>query len=118
MDKKFDNIIKFAGLENFVDTKLKNFSSGMHVRLAFSTAIDTNADILLVDEVLAVGDMAFQQKCKDVFRKFKKQGKTIVFVSHDLETVEEFCDSTLLLEKGKQVAFGETSIVVGKYTKK
>ncbi len=112
---KFDEIVKFSELENFLDQKLKNFSSGMQVRLAFSIAIQANADILLVDEVLAVGDAAFQEKCLDVFKRLKKQGKTIVFVSHALGTVEEFCDRVLFLKSGKVQIFGEASKTILSY---
>ena len=97
---QFDDIIGFAELEEFVDLKLKNFSSGMLVRLAFSVAIRAHADILLIDEVLAVGDANFQQKCYDVFRQMKADGKTIVFVSHDLGSVKEFSDRVMVLNHG------------------
>jgi len=110
-----DAIIEFAGLENFSDTKLKNLSSGMQVRLAFSTAIQTDPDVLLVDEVLAVGDMEFQQKCFEVFNCYRKEGVTILFVSHDLGSVRKFCDKTLLLKEGQQIVFEETNRVIDKY---
>jgi lipopolysaccharide transport system ATP-binding protein len=110
-----DEVIEFAGLENFEDTKLKNLSSGMQVRLAFSTAIQTKPDVLLVDEVLAVGDMEFQQKCFDVFDRYRKEGVTILFVSHDLGAVRKFCDKTLLLKNGEVVSYGETNYVIDKY---
>ena len=110
-----DDVIEFAGLHRFEDTKLKNLSSGMQVRLAFSTAIQTDPDILLVDEVLAVGDWEFQQKCFDVFNRYRKEGVTILFVSHDLDAVRLFCDRTLLLGGGKQRAFGETGEVLERY---
>lgn len=110
-----DEILEFAGLEKFRDTKLKNFSSGMQVRLAFSTAIQTDPEVLLMDEVLAVGDMDFQQKCLDVLNSYRKEGVTIVFVSHDLGSVRRFCDRTLLLHKGEQVALGNTAEVIDKY---
>ena len=97
---KYDWVIEFSGLKNFVDAKLKNLSSGMQVRLGFSITVGVESPILLVDEVLAVGDIDFQQKCYDSFRKFKQQGKTIVFVSHDLDAVEKFCDRIILLENG------------------
>jgi lipopolysaccharide transport system ATP-binding protein len=115
INDKLDDIIEFAGLEKFRDTKLKNFSSGMQVRLAFSTAIQTDPEILLMDEVLAVGDMEFQQKCLDVLSQYRKDGVTIVFVSHDLGSVRRFCDRTLLLNKGVQVALGETGDVIDRY---
>ncbi|CAJ35695.1 ABC transporter ATP-binding protein [Methanocella arvoryzae] len=113
--KNIDNVLDFAGMSKFRDTKLKNFSSGMQVRLAFATAIQSTPDILLVDEVLAVGDIDFQQKCLDIFTNYKKQGITMVFVSHDLSAVRRFCDKTLLLKNGKVVAFGKTSEIIDKY---
>lgn len=115
INDKLDDIIEFAGLEKFRDTKLKNFSSGMQVRLAFSTAIQTDPEILLMDEVLAVGDMEFQQKCIDILSQFRKDGVTIVFVSHDLGSVRRFCDRTLLLNKGEQVVLGDTGDVIDRY---
>ena len=115
INDKLDDIIEFAGLEKFRDTKLKNFSSGMQVRLAFSTAIQTDPEILLLDEVLAVGDLEFQQKCLDVLNQYRKKGVTIIFVSHDLGAVRRFCDRTLLLDKGKQVAIGKTDKIVDEY---
>ena len=98
--RKYNSIIEFAELENFVDAKLKNLSSGMQVRLGFSITVTVDSPILLVDEVLAVGDIDFQKKCYDSFESFKHQGKTIVFVSHDLDAVQQFCDRVLLLQKG------------------
>lgn len=115
IDERIDDVIDFAGLGRFEDTKLKNLSSGMQVRLAFSTAIQTDPDVLLVDEVLAVGDMEFQQKCFDVFSRYRKEGVTILLVSHDLGAVRRFCDRTLLLECGELRAFGETGAVLDKY---
>jgi lipopolysaccharide transport system ATP-binding protein len=112
---RVDEVIDFAGLHKFEDTKLKNLSSGMQVRLAFSTAIQTKPDVLLVDEVLAVGDMEFQQKCFDVFNRYRKEGVTILFVSHDLGSVRRFCDRTLLLGNGKQMAYGGTEEILDKY---
>ena len=102
--ERFDEIIAFAELEEFLDLKLKNYSSGMSVRLGFAVAIQVDADILLVDEVLAVGDAAFQQKCFDQFEALKDAGRTIVFVTHDMSAVERFCDRAMLLERGKLVA--------------
>ena len=98
--ERFDEIIAFAELEDFLDLKLKNYSSGMSVRLAFSVAIQADADVLLVDEVLAVGDAAFQQKCYEQFHRLKESGKTIIFVTHDMSAVERFCDRAMLIEKG------------------
>ena len=100
LDARFDDILAFAELERFVDQKLKNYSSGMLVRLAYSIAIQIPFDVLLLDEVLAVGDEAFQEKCFATFDRFKEEGKTIVFVSHALDLVERFCDRVLLLQDG------------------
>lgn len=108
-------ILEFAGLEKFQDTKLKNFSSGMNVRLAFSTAIQTNPEILLLDEVLAVGDLDFQEKCLNILRRYRNEGVTIVFVSHDLESVKAHCDRTLLISHGKQIALGDTEEIINLY---
>ena len=95
--------IEFAELEEFIDLKLKNYSSGMHVRLAFAVMIQVDADVLLIDEVLAVGDAAFQQKCFDEFDRMRDEGRTILFVTHDMGAVERFCDRALLLERGRVV---------------
>jgi ABC-type polysaccharide/polyol phosphate transport system ATPase subunit len=104
--ERFDDIIAFAELEEFVDLKLKNYSSGMQVRLAFSVAIQVDAEILLVDEVLAVGDAAFQQKCFDAFARLKAEGRTIILVTHDMSAVERFCDRALLIDRGRLQAIG------------
>jgi ABC-type polysaccharide/polyol phosphate transport system ATPase subunit len=101
--QRFDEVIAFAELEEFVDLKLKNYSSGMLVRLAFAAAIQAETDILLIDEVLAVGDASFQQKCFDVFNRLKAEGRTILFVTHDMASVKRFCDRALLLERGEVV---------------
>ncbi|MDD5040093.1 MAG: ABC transporter ATP-binding protein [Patescibacteria group bacterium] len=115
IDQKFDSIIKFAELENFVDQKLKNFSSGMQVRLAFSTAIQSDADILLVDEVLAVGDADFQRKCFNTFDRLKREKKTIIFVSHDLGSIERFCDRVVFIEGGKVKNIGKPREMITAY---
>jgi ABC-type polysaccharide/polyol phosphate transport system ATPase subunit len=112
---RFDDIIAFAELEDFVDLKLKNYSSGMSVRLGFSVAIEVDADVLLVDEVLAVGDAAFQYKCYQQFERLKAEGKTIVFVTHDMTAVERFCDRAMLMEKGKMVALGPPRDITRSY---
>lgn len=101
MEDMYDSIVEFAELKKFMDQKLKNYSSGMQVRLAFSIAIRANTPILLIDEVLAVGDSEFQGKCYAEFRKMKEEGRTIVFVTHDMSAVEKFCDRVLVLESGK-----------------
>ena len=112
---KFDEILEFAELERFVDQKLKSYSSGMLVRLAFSVSILAPFDILLLDEVLAVGDQSFQQKCFETFEQIRAEGKTIVLVSHDLGTVARFCDRALLLESGVVRALGTSHEVVEAY---
>lgn len=110
-----DRIVAFAGLEEFADQKIKNFSSGMEVRLAFSVAVEAHADILLMDEVLAVGDANFQLKCFDVFARYKREGRTIVLVTHDLGSVERHCDRVLLLDHGAIVADGDAATVTTLY---
>jgi ABC-type polysaccharide/polyol phosphate transport system ATPase subunit len=112
---RYEQVIEFAELEEFQDLKLKNYSSGMHVRLAFSVAIQVDADILLIDEVLAVGDAAFQQKCFDVFNRLRDEGRTIVFVTHDMGSVNRFCHRALLLERGDVVAIGKPQEVADHY---
>jgi ABC-type polysaccharide/polyol phosphate transport system ATPase subunit len=112
---RFDAIIGFAELERHVDKKLKNFSSGMLVRLAFSIAIQVEFDVLLLDEVLAVGDQAFQQKCFDTFDRFREEGKTMVLVSHDLAAIAEHCDRALLLRDGRVTEIGTAVDVVAAY---
>ena len=108
--ERFDDIIAFAELEDFIDLKLKNYSSGMYVRLAFATAVQVDADILLIDEVLAVGDANFQQKCFDEFTRLQRRGRTILFVTHDMGSVERFCDRAMLLEHGRVVDIGEPEL--------
>jgi ABC-type polysaccharide/polyol phosphate transport system ATPase subunit len=113
--RRFDEIIAFAELEEFLDLKLKNYSSGMNVRLAFSVAVQVDADVLLVDEVLAVGDAAFQQKCFDQFHRLKAVNKTIIFVSHDMGAVERFCDRALLMERGGLHSLGSPRDIARAY---
>jgi ABC-type polysaccharide/polyol phosphate transport system ATPase subunit len=113
--ERFDAILSFAGLERFVDQKLKNYSSGMLLRLAYSVAIQVPAEILLLDEALAVGDAEFQQKCFDTFEQMRTDGKTVVFVSHDLEAVTRWCDRALLLEHGRLARIGEPDDVIDAY---
>lgn len=104
MTEMYDEIVDFAELEKFMDQKIKNYSSGMQVRLAFSIAIRAKSDILILDEVLAVGDADFQKKCLNVFRSLKKEGRTIILVTHDMANVEKFCDRALVINKGKMIA--------------
>jgi ABC-type polysaccharide/polyol phosphate transport system ATPase subunit len=113
--ERFDEVIAFAELEEFLDLKLKNYSSGMYVRLAFSVAIQVDADVLLIDEVLAVGDSAFQQKCFDQFHRLKAAGKTIVFVTHDMGAVTRFCDRAMLMERGAIMCIGAPDRVAREY---
>jgi ABC-2 type transport system ATP-binding protein len=108
-------VLEFAELEDFDEAKLKNYSSGMLVRLAFSVMIQADTDILLIDEVLAVGDAAFQQKCADVFHEMRDSGKTIVLVTHDMSAVEHYCHRALLLHKGELVQIGDASEVAKRY---
>jgi ABC-type polysaccharide/polyol phosphate transport system ATPase subunit len=115
--ERFDSVIAFAELEEFVDLKLKNYSSGMLVRLAFATSIEVDAEILLIDEVLAVGDAAFQQKCFEQFYRLKREGRTIVFVSHDMYSVERFCNRAMLMEHGRMVQIGEPRAIGRAYHK-
>jgi lipopolysaccharide transport system ATP-binding protein len=115
MRKRTGSILDFAGLTRFQDAKLKNLSSGMQVRLAFSIAIQTEADIFLVDEALAVGDMEFQQKCLDKFREFKKEKKSIVLVSHSMDLIRGFCEKTLYLQGGEARAFGPSEEAINRY---
>jgi ABC-type polysaccharide/polyol phosphate transport system ATPase subunit len=112
---RYEEVIAFAELEEFQELKLKNYSSGMQVRLAFSVMVHVDADVLLIDEVLAVGDVAFQQKCFDVFYGLRDAGKTIVFVTHDMSAVTRFCDRALLIEKGVVRLIGEPDRVANHY---
>jgi lipopolysaccharide transport system ATP-binding protein len=112
---RVQGILEFAELEEFADQKVKNFSSGMAVRLAFTVAIQADADILLMDEVLAVGDARFQEKCFDVFSDYKRQGRTVILVSHDLSALNLYCDRVLLLQKGEVVADGAAADVTSQY---
>jgi ABC-type polysaccharide/polyol phosphate transport system ATPase subunit len=114
--ERFDEIIAFAELEEFVDLKLKNYSSGMTVRLGFAVAVQVDADILLVDEVLAVGDASFQQKCFDQFESLKAAGRTILFVTHDMSAVRRFCDRAMLIERGETVKVGDPEDVSRMYS--
>ncbi len=115
MDAMYHEIVEFAELEKFMDQKLKNYSSGMQVRLAFSIAIRAQSDILLIDEVLAVGDEAFQQKCITVFEKLKSEQKTIILITHDMAMVEKFCSRAIMLQDSLINAIGEPAMVANKY---
>ena len=113
LDEKFDEILEFAELERFVDQKLKNYSSGMLMRLAYSIAIQIPFDVLLLDEVLAVGDESFQHKCFETFDRFKSEGRTVVLVTHQLELLNRFADRVLLLEDGQVRNVGRPEEVIG-----
>ena len=113
--ERYDQVIEFAELRDFEDLKLKNYSSGMQVRLAFSVMVQVDADVLLIDEVLAVGDVAFQQKCFDVFNRLRDEGRTILFVTHDMSAVRRFCHRALLIERGEVIALGEPDKVAARY---
>jgi ABC-type polysaccharide/polyol phosphate transport system ATPase subunit len=115
LDERFDEIIGFAELERFVDQKLKNYSSGMLLRLAYSIAIQVDFDVLLLDEVLAVGDESFQDKCFRTFERFREEGKTIVLVTHGLNVLEEFADRVLYLSNGRIEAVGPPADVILEY---
>lgn len=117
MEAMYSDIVEFAELEKFMDQKLKNYSSGMQVRLAFSIAIRAQSDILLLDEVLAVGDEAFQRKCYGYFEDLKREKKTVIIVTHDMAAVERFCDRAMLIENGKIVDKGPAHEVAVAYKK-
>jgi ABC-type polysaccharide/polyol phosphate transport system ATPase subunit len=114
--RRFDEIIAFAELEEFVDLKLKNYSSGMAVRLGFSVAIQVDAEVVLIDEVLAVGDAAFQRKCFDQFQRMRSEGRTILFVTHDMGAIERFCDRAMLLEEGRVMEIGPPEEIARRYS--
>ena len=116
MNQMYDEIVEFAELEEFMDLKLKNYSSGMQVRLAFSIAIKAKNDILIFDEVLAVGDEAFQRKCIEVFEEYRANGQTIVLVTHDMGTVKKFCNKAVLIKDGKIDTIGDPLRVAAKYS--
>lgn len=117
IEAKYDKIVEFAELEKFMDQKLKNYSSGMQVRLAFSVATHAEADILLIDEVLAVGDADFQRKCYSFFKSLKKQGKTVIFVTHDMGAVNEYCDRAMLINDSLKVKEGKANVISNEYLK-
>jgi ABC-2 type transport system ATP-binding protein len=114
--KRFDQIVEFSGLEQFIDTPVKTYSSGMYVRLAFAVAINVDPEMLLIDEILAVGDVTFQQKCMEKFAEFRDHGKTVVLVTHDLGTVRNFCDRAIWLDHGVVSGEGDPSDLVDQYT--
>ena len=115
VDRRYDYILDFAELRRFQNMRLRNFSSGMYVRLAFSIAIETDPDILLLDEVFAVGDEQFQRKCATRIEEFRRSGKTIVFVSHDMAAVRKLCENSVLLSGGRIAVMGRTPAVIDAY---
>ena len=115
LNEKYNEIVKFAELEKFMDMPLKNYSSGMQVRLAFSIAIMADADIYILDEVLAVGDVAFQEKCFDIFREYKKRKKTIILVTHSSASVKDFCNRAAFLKDGRLHFYDSIDSVIKAY---
>jgi ABC-type polysaccharide/polyol phosphate transport system ATPase subunit len=115
LERKFDEIVHFAGIEAFIDQPVKNYSSGMYVRLGFAIAINVDPDILLVDEVLAVGDASFQEKCMDKFAEYRENGKTVVIVSHAMGSLRSMCDRAIWLEHGHLIRQGKANDIVDSY---
>lgn len=115
IQKKFDEIVSFSGVEEFIDQPVKNYSSGMYVRLGFSVAIHVDPEILIVDEVLAVGDAEFQAKCNQKFVDFREEGRTVILVSHSMTLVKEMCDQVAWLNHGKLIAAGEAVPTIAAY---
>ena len=115
IDKVFQTIVDFAELQDFIDNPVRTYSSGMYMRLAFAVAINIHADILLIDEILAVGDISFQEKCLNKLKEIKKCGVTIVIVSHSLEQIERFCDKSIWIQSGQIAALGKCEVVHKKY---
>ena len=114
--RRFDDIVSFAGLEQFIDTPVKNYSSGMTVRLGFAIAANVEPEILLIDEVLSVGDASFQRRCAEKIEEFRQEGRTIVFVSHATDQVQQLCETAAWIEKGRLEMLGPAAEVVGAYT--
>lgn len=115
IDKAFQKIVDFAELQDFIDNPVRTYSSGMYMRLAFAVAINIHADILLIDEILAVGDISFQEKCLNKLKEIKKSGVSIVIVSHSLEQIERFCDKSIWIHSGQIAALGKCEVVHKKY---
>ena len=115
--KRFDEIVEFAEMSEFIDAPVKNYSSGMHARLGFALAINLNPTLFIIDEVLAVGDEGFQKKCLEAMARFKAQGKTIIFVSHDPAMVADVCDRACVLEHGVQKFIGNSAAAIDVYHK-
>ena len=117
IEKRIDQIIEFSELQDFIDNPVRTYSSGMYMRLAFSVAINVDAEILLIDEILAVGDQHFQEKCFNKLKELKREGKTIVIVTHSLESVKQFCDRAVWLYQGKVKMDGNVNEVIKEYEK-
>ena len=117
IDSKLEDIINFSELQDFIDNPVRTYSSGMYMRLAFSVAINVDADILLIDEILAVGDITFQLKCFNKLKEIKKKGTTIIIVSHSLEQIEEFCDKSIWIKDGLIEGIGSPMSIHEKYKK-
>ncbi|ROP65770.1 ABC-type polysaccharide/polyol phosphate transport system ATPase subunit [Curtobacterium sp. PhB130] len=115
--RKFDEIVSFSGVGHFIDQPVKNYSSGMYVRLGFSVAVAVTPDILVVDEVLAVGDATFQKRCRTKFKEMKEEGRTVILVSHSMSTVKDMCDEVAWLNEGELKMIGKTNDVIGAYNK-
>ncbi len=115
IQSKFDDIVAFSGVEQFIDQPVKNYSSGMYVRLGFSVAIHVDPDVLVVDEVLAVGDAEFQQKCREKFQEYRREGRTVILVSHSMDLVTEMCDQVAWLNHGSLIEVGEAAPVIASY---
>src|SRR5262247_1856416 len=115
IERRFDDIVDFAELRDFIDAPVKTYSSGMYMRLGFAVAINVNPDVLLIDEVLAVGDEGFTHKCLDKFGEFRRRGKTILLVTHSLPLIERFCDEAVWLDAGEKQAEGDPKRVIGAY---
>ncbi len=117
IDERLDRIIEFSELGEFIDNPVRTYSSGMYMRLAFSVAVNVNADVFLIDEILAVGDEHFQNKCFDKMKELKKEGKTLVFVTHNMKAVEELCDRAVWLYHGKVKMDGDVNKIIKEYIK-
>jgi len=115
IDRRIDSIIEFSELADFIENPIRTYSSGMYMRLAFSVAVHVDPRILLIDEILAVGDVNFHEKCIDKIKEFKKEGVTIVIVSHDMHSIEKICDKVIWLEHGNVIEYGECEKVVADY---
>ncbi|NUU11504.1 hypothetical protein CffCFBP3418_00740 [Curtobacterium flaccumfaciens pv. flaccumfaciens] len=113
--RKFDDIVSFSGVGHFIDQPVKNYSSGMYVRLGFSVAVAVTPDVLVVDEVLAVGDATFQKRCRTKFKEMKDEGRTVILVSHSMSTVKDMCDEVAWLNEGELKMIGKTNDVVKAY---